>query len=98
VGDDAMSFAVNFSYRSGAATTFNPTDYNYRTLPDVRDLSLAITYKKPRYQVGLFGSNLTNGLKVINDQAVVPGSLQPGDTLFYARPRTVGVRITAQFQ
>jgi iron complex outermembrane receptor protein len=98
LGDDAMSFAVNFSYRSGAATTFNPTDYNYRTLPDVRDLSLAITYKKPRYQVGLFGSNLTNGLKVINDQAVVPGSLQPGDTLFYARPRTVGVRLTAQFQ
>ena len=96
-GDNIVSFAVNFSYRSGAATTFNPTDYNYRTLPDVRDLDLAITYKMPRYQVGLFGSNLTNGLKIINEQAAVPGSLQPGDTLFYARPRTVGVRIAAQF-
>jgi iron complex outermembrane receptor protein len=97
VGNDTVSFAVNFSYRSGAATTFNPTDYNYRTLPDVRDLDLAVTYKMPRYQVGLFGSNLTNGLKIINEQAAVPGSLQPGDTLFYARPRTVGVRIAAQF-
>jgi outer membrane receptor protein involved in Fe transport len=98
VGDDSVSFAANFSYRSGAATTFNPTDFDYRTLPDVRDLDAAITYKKSRYQVGVFGSNLTNGLKIINDGAAVPGSLQPGDTLFYARPRTVGVRIAAQFR
>jgi iron complex outermembrane receptor protein len=97
VGDDTVSFAANFSYRSGAATTFNPTAYSYRTLPDVRDLDAAITYKRPRYQVGLFGSNLTNGLKIINNGGTVPGSLQPGDTLFYARPRTVGVRIAAQF-
>jgi hypothetical protein len=93
-----VSFATNFSYRSGAATAFNPTAYGYRTLPDVRDLDAAITYKKPRFQVGLFGSNLTNGLTIINNGATVPGSLQPGDTLFYARPRTVGVRIAAQFQ
>ncbi|MGA2710450.1 MAG: TonB-dependent receptor [Steroidobacteraceae bacterium] len=98
LGDDTVSFATNFSYRSGAATAFNPTAYGYRTLPDVRDLDAAITYKKPRFQVGLFGSNLTNGLTIINNGATVPGSLQPGDTLFYARPRTVGVRIAAQFQ
>jgi outer membrane receptor protein involved in Fe transport len=97
-GEDTVSFAANFSYRSGAATGFNPTNFDYRTLPDVRDLDSAITYKRPRWQIGLFGSNLTNGLKVINNGATVPGSLQPGDTLFYARPRTIGVRVAAQFQ
>ncbi len=98
VGSDTLSFATNFSYRSGAATTFNPTDYEYRTLPDVRDLDMAITYKKPRLQIGIFGTNLTNGLKIINNAGTVPGSLQPGDTVYYARPRTIGLRMAAQFQ
>jgi iron complex outermembrane recepter protein len=97
VGSDTLSFATNFSYRSGAATTFNPTDYEYRTLPDVRDLDMAITYKKPRLQIGIFGTNLTNGLKIINNAGTVPGSLQPGDTVYYARPRTIGLRMAAQF-
>jgi hypothetical protein len=51
----------------------------------------------PRLQIGIFGTNLTNGTKIINAASMIPGSQEPGDTVYYARPRTVGVRLTAQY-
>jgi iron complex outermembrane receptor protein len=98
VGTDTLSFSTNYSYRSGAGTTFNPTDSNYRVIPNSRTLDAAVTYQRPTIQVGVFGSNLTNGNTIVNVGAIIPGSLQPGDTYFYARPRTIGVRFTAEFK
>jgi outer membrane receptor protein involved in Fe transport len=98
VGDDILSLSGNYAYRSRAGTTFNPTDSNYRVIPLSRTLDAALTYEMPTFQVGLFGSNLTNGNKIVNIGAEIAGSLEPGDTYFYARPRTFGVRLTAQFK
>ena len=97
VGNDTLAFSTNYSYRSRAATTFNPVDTNYRIIPISRTLDVAITYELPRFQVGVFGSNLTNGNNIVNIGAQIQGSLQPGDTYFYARPRTLGVRFTAEY-
>ncbi len=97
VADNTLRFSTNYAYRGSAGTTFNPTDANYRVIPDSHDLDAAITYEMANLQIGVFGSNLTNGNNIVNIGAVIPGSLQPGDTYFYARPRTIGLRLTAKF-
>jgi hypothetical protein len=63
-----------------------------------RTLDAAINHLLPKWQIGLLGTNLPNGNKIVNVSAIIPGSMQPGDTYFYARPRTIGLRFLAEFQ
>jgi outer membrane receptor protein involved in Fe transport len=59
-------------------------------------LNAALSYKSGKYEFGLFGTNLNNRTKVV-DVTRDPNGLQPGDTIYMARPRTVGVRVKARF-
>jgi len=89
-----VSLDGNFTYKGSAYSAFNPTDFNYAELPSSRQLNAALNYQTQRYQVGLFGTNLTNGNVVIaytNVPSYAVG-FQPGRSLVYARPRTIGLR------
>lgn len=95
--DDNLALGVNYTYRSTQNTTFNPDDTNFRQIPSSNVVNLQATYSHDNMEIGVFANNLTNGDKIINVQAAVPGSAAPGDTIFYARPRTIGLRLRVDF-
>jgi outer membrane receptor protein involved in Fe transport len=101
-----------FNYRGEEQTTFNnfattivngvltPTGprSSYAVIPASKDLSASITYDWDNYEVGLFGTNLTNGVKITDiGRATYYKIYQAGDRITLARPRTVGVRLKAKF-
>jgi iron complex outermembrane receptor protein len=101
-----------FNYRGEEQTTFNnfaTTIVNgtltatgprasYARIPAAKDLSASLTYEWGRYELGLFGTNLTNGVKVTDvGRATYYKVYQAGDRITLARPRTVGVRLKAKF-
>jgi len=92
-----LDLGLQYNYRSSEATTFNPTDYNYRTIADQRRLNAEITYNMGKWQVGVFGNNIGSWSKVVNINASVAGSQQPGDTVFFTRPMTIGLRVKSLF-
>jgi outer membrane receptor protein involved in Fe transport len=92
-----LNLGMQYNYRSSQATTFNPVDYNYRTIPAQNRLNAEVTYNMGQWQIGLFGNNIGNWSKVVNVNAIIPGSQQPGDTVFYTRPMTVGLRLKNLF-
>lgn len=95
-----ISLDGNFTYKGSAYSTFNPTDPTYAELPASRQLNASVNYATGRYEVGLFGTNLTNGNAIIN-YANIPSfavGFQPGREVVYARPRTIGVRFAVNIQ
>jgi iron complex outermembrane recepter protein len=93
-----ISFDGNFTYKGSAYSTFNPTNPQYAELPASRQLNAAINYGTGRYEVGLFGTNLTNGNEIINYTNIPTYMIgfQPGRGVVYARPRTVGLRFAVR--
>ena len=62
-------------------------------------MTASATYEIGQYEIGLFGTNLTNGTKEVgraNKPAYI-GTFQNGNDVTYARPRTVGVRVKVKF-
>ncbi|USX18843.1 TonB-dependent receptor [Oxalobacteraceae bacterium OTU3REALA1] len=94
--NDEVGFSATYSYRGNSYTDFAPTGSNYAEIPSSSMLNAALSYKSGKYEFGLFGTNLNNGTKIV-DVTRDPNGLQPGDTIFMARPRTVGVRVKARF-
>lgn len=93
-----IDWSLAFSYKGSAYTDFVPANGDYRKIPASRNLSSALGYDFGHVQVEAFGSNLTNGTKVVDIRAQTNGSpFQPGDTVYYARPRTYGLRVKAKF-
>jgi iron complex outermembrane recepter protein len=93
-----ISLDGNFTYKGSSYSTFNPTNPMYAELPASRQLNASINYGTPRYEVGLFGTNLTNG-NVIIDYTNIPTYMvgfQPGRGVVYARPRTIGLRFAVK--
>lgn len=95
-GTDEVGVSAAYSYRGNAYTNFAQAQGSYEEIPSSNNLNATLTYKTRGYEVGLFGTNLTNGSK-IND--VTPNSIaiQPGSLLYMVRPRTVGLRLKARF-
>lgn len=95
-GTDEVGIAASYAYRGDAYTNFAPEQGGYARIPSSNTVNATLTYKTGAYEVGLFGTNLTNGAKVSD---VVPNTIaiQPGNLVYMARPRTVGLRVKARF-
>ena len=104
---------ASYSYRGDEQTTFNPlaTAINsegklvatgpsptFAVIPANNDVDASIAYDFGRYEVGIFGKNLTDGVKVTNiGRATYFQIYQAGSRVTYARPRTVGGRLSVKF-
>jgi outer membrane receptor protein involved in Fe transport len=95
-GADELGIAATYSYRGDAYTNFAPEQGSYARIPSSNTVNATLTYRTGAYEVGLFGTNLTNGAKVSD---VTPNTIaiQPGDLVYMVRPRTVGLRVKARF-
>ena len=112
VGPGTMHLQVSYQYRGKEHTTFdsstttiingtltkagpNPT---YAVIPVQDNVGASLSYDFGRYEVGLYGTNLTNGVKVTDiTRATYYAPYQAGNGETVARPRTVGVRLKAKF-
>jgi hypothetical protein len=65
--------------------------------PDMHTLNAEVTYKLNDWTAGLFANNIGSFAKITNVQAPPDGSQQPGDTIFYTRPMTIGLRLKTTF-
>lgn len=77
----------------------NGKNQNFAVIPASNDLSASLTYDIGRYELGIFGNNLADGVKVTNIAKEIGyiGTDQSGDRQTYARPRTVGARVKVKF-
>jgi iron complex outermembrane receptor protein len=94
--NDEVGVSASYAHRGEAYTNFAPEQGSYAEIPSSNTVNATLTYRTRGYEVGLFGTNLTNGAKVSD---VTPNTIaiQPGNTLYLVRPRTVGLRVTARF-
>ena len=91
----SLSFQLNGQYRSSSVSNFSPL--SRVDMPSSTVLNAAFTYARERWEVGLFGHNLTNEHVMTSAAINTFGPLQPGDVRYYARPRTVGLRVRVGF-
>lgn len=100
IGNDSLSFTGDLQLRSSFANRFRPDNPNYRTTPNQSLINASITYEiDDRFQIGLFGTNLTNSsaYSFIDSVRDRPGTLTaPDEARFYGRPRTIGLRFKAK--
>ena len=95
-GKDEVGVSASYAYRGNAYTNFAKAQGSYEEIPSSNMVNATLTYKTGAYEFGLFGTNLTNDTK-INDVTSNVIAIQPGNTLFLAQPRTVGLRVKARF-
>jgi outer membrane receptor protein involved in Fe transport len=111
-GDGSLHLQASYQYRSDMHTTFNPLattivngqlvangpNAGFAVIPASNDVSASIAYDIGRYEFGIFGNNLTDGVKITDiGRATYYQIYQAGDRVTYARPRTVGARIKVKF-
>lgn len=87
----------DYTYRSSTGTRFNQGDTGYRTIPASNVFNAAITLQTGNVSVSVFAKNLTEEYVVNGIYNNAYPSVQPGDTLTIGRPRTIGMRVKAQF-
>ena len=114
IGDGVMHLQASYQFRSEQNTTFDPysTSYSAKTgvltktgnsqtfaiIPASNDVNASAAYTFGRYEVGVYGTNLTNGLKVTNiGRPTYYANYVAGNIDTIARPLTVGVRLKAKF-
>jgi hypothetical protein len=112
LGDGTLHAQASYAFRGDEHTTFNPNattftggqlivtgpSSTYAVIPSQVNVGAALAYDIGRYEVGLFGNNLTDGAKVTDiARATYYAVYQAGDRITYARPRTVGVRVKVKF-
>jgi iron complex outermembrane receptor protein len=95
-GAQEIGLAASYAYKGSAYTNFAAAQGSYAEIPSSNTVNATVTYRTRGYEVGVFGSNLTNGNKV-SDVSTNSIAIQPGDLLYMARPRTLGVRLKARF-
>jgi outer membrane receptor protein involved in Fe transport len=104
---------ANYQFRGDEQTTFNPlataatpgggmttTGANdlYAVIPSSVDVSASAAYDFGRYEFGIFGENLTDGVKITDiEPATYYAAYQAGARVTYARPRTIGARLKVKF-
>jgi len=95
-GSDEIGLYASYAYRGRAYTNFAPAQGSYADIPSSNTVNATITYRTGPYELGLFGTNLTNGAR-ISDVTPNTIAIQPGDIHYMVRPRTVGLRLKARF-
>jgi len=91
-----VKMVADYSYRSATHTRFSPADPGYRKVPARHNVNLAVNYVADNWTLGVFANNLTNNVKLLDIKAGTP-AFEPGDRVYYARPRTVGVRLKVDY-
>jgi outer membrane receptor protein involved in Fe transport len=103
---------VGYQFRGHEQTAFNPLSTTvaggslvatgpnpvFAVIPTQNNVSAAAAYDFGRYEVGIFGNNLADGVKITDiDRATYYAVYQAGDRDTVARPRTVGLRLKVKF-
>lgn len=89
--------SLDYTYRSGAFTEFNQQDLLNREIPSSSMLNASLGYSMGRWELALFGTNLTNNALISSIIAPGNNAFIPGDKAYVGRPRTVGVRLHMDF-
>jgi outer membrane receptor protein involved in Fe transport len=89
-----LDWSADWTYRGSAYTQFNLADPLTRYIPSSSMLNASITYSIHEWEVGVYGTNLTNNLLI---NSIAPNNrtaaYQPDDEVYIGRPRTIGLRI-----
>ncbi|MES2043210.1 MAG: TonB-dependent receptor [Pseudomonadota bacterium] len=112
VGPGSLHFQLSYQYQSQQYTTFNNfattivggkltkagASSTYAVIPETHNVSASLAYDIGRVELGIYGNNLFNGVKVTNiGRATYYAVYQAGDRITLARPRTIGVRAKVKF-
>ena len=112
IGNGDLHLSGSYQYQSNQHTTFNQfstkivggvlvangPNANFAEIPESHSLNASAAYNFGNIEIGIFGTNLANGVKVTNVlNATYYKIYQAGDRITYARPRTVGVRAKVSF-
>jgi len=112
LGAGMLHGQLGYHYRGEEHTTFDPSSTTivngqltkngpnpgYAVIPASNDVSASLAYDFGRYEIGIYGTNLIDGVKVTDIfRATYFAVYQAGDADTVARPRTVGVRMKAKF-
>lgn len=112
LGQGSLHAQVSYQFRGDEQTAFNPlattivngklvaTGPNpvFAVIPTQNNVSASIAYDIGRYEIGVFGANLTNGVGVTDiGRATYYAVYQAGDRDTVARPRTIGARLKVKF-
>lgn len=92
IGGDELAIDGSWAFRGDSMTRFDQQDPDAREIPASDYLTLAITYRRGNWELGVFGQNLTNGTDILLRGPDSYAPFQPGDTVSWARPRTIGMR------
>jgi outer membrane receptor protein involved in Fe transport len=90
-----LTFELNAQYRSSTYNNFSPLERV--EIPGSTVLNSGLTFTKGNWEVGIFGHNLTDQHVVTAADINTFGPLQPGNIRYYARPRTLGLRVRLSF-
>jgi iron complex outermembrane receptor protein len=112
IGHGSLHIQATYQYQSQQYTTFNnfattitggvltktgPSS-RYAVIPATHNVSASIAYDIGRVELGIYGNNLFDGVKVTNvGRATYYAIYQAGDRITLARPRTIGVRAKVKF-
>ncbi|HEY2662367.1 MAG TPA: TonB-dependent receptor [Caulobacteraceae bacterium] len=112
VGPGKLHVQASYQYRGPEHTTFDPSSTtlvngvltkngpssSFAVIPAQNNVSASLAYDFDRYEVGLYATNLTDGVKVTDiTRATYYAPYQAGNFETVARPRTIGVRVKATF-
>ncbi|QXQ06755.1 TonB-dependent receptor [Sphingosinicellaceae bacterium] len=112
IGEGELHIQGNYQYQSNQHTTFNNfstvlvdgvltrsgANALYAVIPASNNFSASVAYTIGHLEFGIFGNNLSNGVKITNiARATYYQVYQAGSRDTYARPRTVGVRAKVTF-
>jgi len=112
VSDGTLHLQASYQYRGEEQTTFDPSataivggvltrtgpSGSYAVIPSSNNVSASAAYDLGPYEFGIFGNNLTNGVKVTDiGRATYYKIYQAGDRITLARPRTIGLRVKMKF-
>ena len=98
-----LMLQADYSHRSSSPNLFDKTSSIYRVVPSSDIANAAFTLEHENTEWTLYGQNITNRRIVtgidgnVNFSQVTGAELQPGDKVFLARPRTIGLKFGVHF-
>ncbi|MDH7971968.1 TonB-dependent receptor [Sphingomonas sp. AR_OL41] len=112
VGSGSVHAQLSYQYQSEQYTTFNNfatkivggvltrngASSSYAVIPATNNVSASLAYDIGKFEIGVYGNNLFDGVKVTNvGRATYYKVYQAGDRITLARPRTIGIRAKVKF-
>ncbi|MEG3145124.1 TonB-dependent receptor plug domain-containing protein [Sphingomonas sp. RT2P30] len=112
VGSGSVHAQLSYQYQSEQYTTFNNfattivggvltktgASSSYAVIPATNNVSASLAYDIGKFEIGVYGNNLFDGVKVTNvGRATYYKIYQAGDRITLARPRTIGIRAKVKF-